>query len=351
MNFLRNAWYVAAWGHEVTDQLFTRRLFGEPVLIYRTTNGSPVAMLDRCPHRFAPLSRGRINGDFVECGYHGLQFDGTGACVLNPHGNHVIPKAARVRGFPLVERHGILWIWPGEPERADSAAIPDYGYLVEKTRKTVYGAMLVKANYELIIDNLMDASHTQYVHMDLLGTDAFARSKHEVVQEGDTVYSKYLIPNGEIPEAYKPYFEDQKQMVDYRVNFRWQPPSLVRNSVSLTPVGRPIEEGIQRTGTHLMTPETDTTAHYFFCHTRNFQLDDPVVDERVRKWQKSGLTDQDGAMIEACQERMGTSDIESLKPVLFSIDSAAVRVRRALAKLIVEERQQVSAASQESTPA
>jgi len=256
------------------------------------TDGVPVAILDRCPHRFAPLSRGRINGDFVECGYHGLQFNGAGVCVLNPHGNHVIPQAAKVRSFPLVERHDILWIWPGDPALADPAAIPDYGYLVEKTRKTIYGGMLVKANYELIIDNLMDASHTQYVHMDLLGTDAFTRSKHEVVQEGDTVYSKYLIRMGNSGSV-QAYFEDRTQMVDYRVNFRWQPPSLVRNSVSLTPVGKAIEEGIQRTGTHIMTRRPIRARTILLPYTE-FPVERSGRGRARSQVAEIRLTDQDG---------------------------------------------------------
>ncbi len=347
MNFLHHAWYVAAWSHEVTDQLFARRILNEPVLIFRQQNGAAAAIADRCPHRFAPLHLGRLKGDAVECGYHGLQFDASGACVHNPHGNHVIPKACKVRSYPLVERYGVLWIWPGIAARTDAAQIPDFGYLVENTRKTVHGRTLVRANYQLINDNLMDASHTQYVHMDLLGTDAFARSQHEVIQQGDIVDSNYLIPGGAVPPAYKPYFANPDEIVDYSVNFRWHPTSLVRNSVSLTPVGRPREEGIQRTGSHFMTPETDLTTHYFFAHTRNFQLDDPRVDERIRGWQQSGLTEQDGTMIEAVQQAMGTPDLDALKPALFSIDTAAVRVRRVLAKLI-EADERAPAVQQEA---
>ena len=339
MAFLRNAWYVAAWSFEVTDEMFPRRLLGEPVLIYRTKNGEPAAVQDRCPHRFAPLHLGRIRGDNVECGYHGLQFDRSGACVHNPHGNHVIPKACRIRAYPIVERYGVLWLWAGDPEHADPSTISDFGYLVEAGRKTVHGSILVRANYELINDNLMDASHTQYVHMDLLGTDAFARSKHEVTQDGETVHSNYVIPDSEIPTAYKDYFADQSQRVDYAVNFRWQPTSLVRNSVTLTPPAGTEGQRIERTGSHFMTPETETTTHYFFSHTRNFDLADPRVDARIRRWQQSGLTEQDGSMIEAVQKEMGASRFDELRPVLLSIDTAAVRVRRVLAKLITAEQQ------------
>jgi vanillate O-demethylase monooxygenase subunit len=258
-------------------------------LLTASVQGAGRSRLHQCPHRFAPLHLRRIRGDFVECGCHGLQFDGHGNCV-------------------------------------------------HKERKTIYGGKKVMANFELIADNLMDASHTQYVHLDLLGTDAFSRSKHEVIQDGTTVHSNYVIPGGEVPTAYKPYFDDPNELVDYCVNFRWQPPAIVRNSVSLTPINNPAVAAIHRTGTHLMTPETETTTHYFFCHTRHFELDDVLIDERTRMWQQSGLAQQDGPIIEAVQPAIGdVTDIDSLGPVLFSIDVAAVRVRRVLAKLVKEE--------------
>jgi vanillate O-demethylase monooxygenase subunit len=339
MNYLKNTWYVAAWSHEVTDRLFPRRILGEEIVIYRRRNGSPAALEDECPHRFAPLHLGSIQGDNVECGYHGLQFSASGNCVVNPHGEGTIPKACSVRHYPIVEKHGALWIWPGDPEMADPETIPDFAYVTATENKTVYGGTLLKANYELISDNLMDASHTQFVHKDLLGTDAFSRSKHEVIQEGSIVNSNYIMPNGKVPPAYKDYFDENVGPVDYSVNFRWHPPALVRNVVLVTPVGRTKEEGVIRIGTHLMTPETETTTHYFFAHTRNFSLDDLRVDERIRRWQKLGLTEQDGTMIEAVQKKMGTADLDSLRPVMFSIDTAAVRVRRVLANLIRQEQE------------
>jgi phenylpropionate dioxygenase-like ring-hydroxylating dioxygenase large terminal subunit len=269
MRHLKNAWYVAAWAHELArDQLLARRLFDRPVVLFRRTDGTAAAIADYCPHRFAPLSLGRLKGDAIECGYHGLQFDGSGACVHNPHGTGLIPKACRVPSYPLVERHGILWIWPGDPQQAAATEVPDFSYLVAEGRKTVFGMAPVAANYELIADNLMDASHTQYVHQDLLGTEAFTRSKHDVLQDGNAVHSNYVIPDTEVPQAYRAYFADPTVRVDYSVNFRWWAPALVRNSVSLIPVGKTAEQGILRTGTHLMTPESETSTHYFFCHTR-----------------------------------------------------------------------------------
>jgi phenylpropionate dioxygenase-like ring-hydroxylating dioxygenase large terminal subunit len=341
MRCLQNIWYVAAWAHEVTDELFSRKIAGEAIVFFRTSNGSVAAVEDRCPHRFAPLSMGRIRGDNVECGYHGLQFDASGACAHNPHGK-VIPAACRVKSFQVVERHNILWVWMGDPTLANPDTIPDFGYLVDPERKTIYGGTAVAASYELIADNLMDASHTQYVHLDLLGTEAFANSEHKVIEEGNSVHSNYMIANSAVPAAYRDYFDADIERVDYSVNFQWQPPGLVINRVSLVPADRP-EKAVYRTGTHLMTPETETSCHYFFAHTRNFQLHDTRVDARTRRWQKLGLTEQDGPIIEACQRVMGDeSDLTKLKPILFPFDEAAVRVRRVIDRMIKVEQAEMA---------
>ncbi|HVZ46525.1 MAG TPA: aromatic ring-hydroxylating dioxygenase subunit alpha [Ramlibacter sp.] len=337
MRHLKNTWYAAAWSSELApDRLLARRFFDEPTVMFRGKDG-PAMIADYCPHRFAPLHRGRLADGSVECGYHGLRFDGQGRCVHNPHGDGAVPAGCKVPSYRVAERHGVIWLWPGDAALADEEQIPDFSYLDAPERKTVSGLANVRAHYELIADNLMDASHTQYVHSDLLGTDAFRRSKHEVFQDGEAVHSHYLIPGSAIPAAYAAYFDDPQTRVDYSINFRWLPPGLVRNSVSLIPVDG-ITPGILRTGSHFMTPETELTTHYFFAHTRNFRLDDESIDERIRWWQKAGLTEQDGAMIEACQSVMGTADLESLHPVLFSIDAAAVRVRRVLGNLIDRER-------------
>ena len=223
MRGLRNCWYVAGWGNELADELSSRKILGEQILIYRKGDGTPVAIADLCPHRFAPLSLGRIRGDFVECGYHGLQFNGSGACVHNPHGK-TLPSACRVKSYPIVEQYGALWLWMGDPTKAETTLIPDFSHLVAEGRKTIYGGTPVAASYELIADNLMDASHTQYVHLDLLGTDAFAKAKHDVIEEGGSVHSNYLIANSTVPAAYRSYYDDSIQIVDYYVNFHWQAP-------------------------------------------------------------------------------------------------------------------------------
>src|SRR5438128_12699833 len=125
MPFIRNTWYVIAWGHEVpAGELFARRVAGESIVLYRRTDGSLVALENRCPHRHAPLAMGRLEGDCVRCMYHGLKFDADGHCVEVP-GQTATPSALRVRSYPVVERSRWIWVWMGDAEKADAAKIPD----------------------------------------------------------------------------------------------------------------------------------------------------------------------------------------------------------------------------------
>jgi len=122
--FILNLWYVAAWSHELTaDAPIGRVIIGEPVVLYRRRGGSVVALEDRCPHRLAPLSLGRVEGDDLRCMYHGLRFGSDGVCKEMPARPQ--PPRLAVRTFPVVERWSWIWVWMGDPGRADAALIPD----------------------------------------------------------------------------------------------------------------------------------------------------------------------------------------------------------------------------------
>ena len=152
MPFLRNAWYVAAWGDELAaGALFQRTILGESVLLYREPDGTAVALGNRCPHRFAPLHLGKLRGDRVECGYHGLQFDSQGHCVHNPHSQGSPRRSAQVKSYPVLERHRALWIWMGDPQRAESGSIPDYSFLTSSPATAVVTMYIPTAcHYELL---------------------------------------------------------------------------------------------------------------------------------------------------------------------------------------------------------
>ncbi len=194
MSYVQNAWYVAALAEEVTAGLMSRTILDNPTLLYRE-NGKCVALLDLCPHRFAPLSMGMIKDGNVQCPYHGLEFDGTGHCVLNPHGNGARPAALNVRAFPVVERDGLVWVWPGEAARADASKIPDYSCRMEPGRRTVGGHTTVDCSFRVLVDNLMDLGHAQYVHRANAQTDAFDGVKREVKVEAGAIHNLMAFPS------------------------------------------------------------------------------------------------------------------------------------------------------------
>ncbi|MFM9968603.1 MAG: Rieske 2Fe-2S domain-containing protein [Burkholderiales bacterium] len=342
MAYLKNAWYVAAWSTEVGRTLFVRTLLDQAVLMYRTEAGKAVAMANVCPHRFAPLDRGQLVGDTVQCGYHGLRFDGSGTCVLNPFDGSA-PKNARVRTYPLEERWGVLWIWMGDEALCDASRIPDFSYLVDPKRKVLPGTTRVEANYELIIDNLADLTHTNFLHSNFLKVEAFPNGRHEVIEDGNTVHSKFWFPNGRVTPLSAKFMDNPDLIVDRWTEIRWDPPSLIKLDTGATPTGRPREEGTQNYGTHLLTPETETSTHYFFAHARGFKVDDPKTDEIVREWQRVAFNEQDKPMIEAQQRIVGRADFMSLRPALQSNDLGTVRIRRVLARLLEEESAHESA--------
>ena len=169
--FLRNYWYVAGYDHEVSRRPLGRVILGEPIALYRLEDGTPVALEDRCAHRHLPLSMGRLIGDTLQCHYHGLRYDRSGACVRVP-GQDLIPRSARVKSYPVVERYHWLWIWMGDPALADPASIPDYHWFDDPNWGVKGEYLHVKSNWQLIVDNLLDLTHLAFVHETTIGNSA-----------------------------------------------------------------------------------------------------------------------------------------------------------------------------------
>ena len=337
MEYLRNTWYAAAHAQEVTaEALFHRRLLGDLVLIFRDEAERAVALADRCPHRFAPLHLGKLKDGVVECPYHGLQFDGAGQCVLNPHGN-AIPRKAQVRRYPLVERYGFLWIWMGEIDKADANAIPQFRSLNPEAWKILRGYMSIAANYLLETDNILDLAHIEFVHPGFFGSEAIRRAKTEVLQEGNTVYSKRLTHNELLPPFLDKTFDARGRPVDRWLNTRWDAPALMELEVGATLTGRPHAEGRTIPGCHFFTPETESTTHYFWTYARDYAKEDQALDAEIIQGVTYAFEQQDKPIVEAQQANIGSADLMSLRPVLLTGDAAAVRARRVLQKMIEQE--------------
>lgn len=341
MAYLKNTWYVAAWDDEVkSDNLFQRTLLDESVLFFRDDAGAVQAISNRCPHRFAQLHMGKRVANGVQCAYHGLQFNGKGQCIHNPHGKGAIPKAAATRCYPVREKHGAIWIWPGDPALADPASIPDFSFNDPDRFYVGKRYLLAKANYRLEVDNIMDLSHIQYLHASTLGGENVAQATTALKQEGNTIWSLRTVHADTLSDfLYTTMDIPRGTVVDRQLDVRWDAPANMALVDTTTPVGRP-EAAIVTPTTHLFTPESETTTHYWFAISFPRSMGEAAAQraERDIDGLAHPFTHEDLPMLEGQQNMIGAADFWSLKPVLLSSDAPAIRARRVLDQLIASEQ-------------
>lgn len=345
MTYLLNTWYLAGWASELTPgALLPRTLLDERIVLYRDDGGAAHALQDRCPHRFAPLSLGKLCNGQVQCGYHGLQFGADGQCTRNPHGDGRIPKAAIVRAYPIVERYTGLWIWMGDPTGADEALIPDFGASMDPSKRVVgNGYLHVKANYMLEVDNILDLSHIQYLHGGNLGSESVASAETAIEQVESAVYSKRLVRNERLTEALeKQYRLPPGQPIDRWLDTRWNAPATMELWVGAAPAGSPDPRSVgkRQPYAHIFTPETARSTHYFFATSYPMRMGEEAHQRAIAdiEFLRQPFAAEDQPMLEAQQSAMGDSEFWSLKPVLLSGDAPAVRARRVLDSLIKAEQ-------------
>jgi phenylpropionate dioxygenase-like ring-hydroxylating dioxygenase large terminal subunit len=194
--FLHNYWYVAARSKDVGRSPVARRVLDEDIVLYRKEDGTTVALRDRCPHRFAPLSMGELVGDDIRCRYHGFRFNCEGKCVAIP-GENAVPPVMRVDSFPIVERHQMMWIWMGNKEAADPCVIPEWPWLDRPDFAHFHFDFTFEAPMMAIVDNLLDLSHVHFLHR-LLGADNLIHDSErmEVRREGNGVYFSRKLRKG-----------------------------------------------------------------------------------------------------------------------------------------------------------
>jgi len=343
MEFLRNTWYLAAWGHHLKPgELFPRIILNEPIVLFRDADGRAIAFEDRCPHRFAPLSRGKLREGRLMCGYHGLEFDTSGACVRNPHGSGKIPAGARVRSYPVVERHAALWIWMGDKD-ADPALIPDFGVLDNPDHADVLRLdyMVMDAPYELIVDNLLDCSHTCFVHDGILANEEMTAIKTTIKRKDDAITVSRFAPDAPIPSMFALAYQREGIRIDGWTDIRWDAPACMLLDTGVTEVGCPRQAGTGALSVHVLTPETHQTAHYYFSGRRwgvRPGGETHEMREKVADLRRFAFEQQDEPMIRAQHRIMQLTPSSKLKPVILETDVGVVGWRRIMEKLIVAEQ-------------
>jgi vanillate O-demethylase monooxygenase subunit len=344
MTFLRNVWYVAGWADEFkSGTLLARQICDEPIVFYRDDQGAPHALFDRCPHRFAPLSMGRQceGGTSIQCGYHGLRFGADGKCNHNPHGDGRIPIAAAVKGYPVVERWSLLWVWLGEPAAADPALIPAYPFLDTEHWYVGKAQMEIDAHYTLESDNILDLSHIEYLHPGTLGAGRAGEGKTTVTQEGNTVWSRRFIRNEILPAwLYQATGLPDQAPCDRWLDVRWDAPSYMYLQADMALTGQPRETGVLTPQVHLFTPVSQAKTVYFYAMAIP-KAAGPWAEQVVQQ-NIAGLgapfMHEDKPMVEAQQRAIGGKSFWDMKPVLLDIDAPAVRARRVLEQMLKTEQ-------------
>ncbi len=329
---------MASWATDVpVAGVLARTLLDEPVVLFRGEDGVVQALADRCPHRFAPLSMGRVQGGGITCAYHGLAFGVGGACIANPHGP--ITRAMAVRSYPVAEAHRAIWIWMGDPALADPALVRDLGFM-DTAPETAFSAGYLRgsANYQLFVDNVLDLTHTDTLHPSTLGGGAITRTRAQVEEKDGMISIKWHCINEVPPPLLAPRLPPGVDRVDSWVEVSWSPPGVMSLESGAVQAGQPREGAPNSLNVHILTPETATTCHYFFAATRDFRLDDAALNEATAKIRHQIFSTEDEPMIQGQQARMGDRDFWSMRPILLRTDEGAVRVRRRMEALIAAEQ-------------
>ena len=326
---IRNCWYVAGWGSEVTRALSSKRILGRQVLMYRRTDGAAVALHDRCPHRSLPLSKGRLEGDQVRCGYHGLVFDSGGHCTEAPPVG-TAPRSMRVPAYSLVEHGPLLWIWLGD-DQPDAKAIPRVGWLGDPEWAYGHGAMTIQSNYVSLHENLLDLTHFTFLHPGNIGTPEYASAPCTVSTGGDQVTVERFVAECAVPGIYA-----STGLRDHRISRRtiseFVSPALHAASVNLSDLTPQPEKRSVFTVrvTHFVTPCDLNSTHYFFAIARDFAIDDPSATEIMRQAALQAFhEDADALEAITANQRLDPEFIEkSMKS-----DLAGVTMRRIVKRL------------------
>jgi vanillate O-demethylase monooxygenase subunit len=333
--YLRNQWYAAAELRELGEVPLGRVFLDEPVVLYRAVDGTPVALEDRCCHRRAPLSKGKVEGGGLRCGYHGFLYDKTGRVVWVP-GQDKVPPDARVRAYPLVERHGYAWIWMGDPALADESPIPDFQWNAAPGWTSGGGYLAVRCNYLMLVDNLLDLSHVPFLHAASVGSADDLNPELTWERGPDFVRGTRIARN--IVATPRLRSMGINANIDTFKIMTFAPPAHVALEITQREAG--VAEGetprfsYRAMILNSMTPETPVSCHYFWRNARDWDIEDAERTKFLCAATARAFA-EDSVMLEAAQR------VIDLDPAATEIDvggdAGGLQARRIVDRLRAEE--------------
>lgn len=324
----RNHWWLAAYSSEIGRDILARDILGEPVVLFRTEAGEPVALAGICPHRAFPLARGCLVGDSLQCGYHGFRFAADGQCVAVPS-QVGVPQNAALRRYPLIERGDLVWIWTGEAENADPAAMPDLaaiGIGREDWAVEQHPLATVDARYMLLIENLLDLSHVSFIHDKTIPAgEKVAALPVSVIETETSLTVQRRGENLPLNPLLSLQFPQQSGPVHQHFDAEFLGAGLIRTGGAMfdARTGEPL--GIQNY-LHMLTPAGPSRVHYFVNTTRNFGIDRPELGD-MQRGMGSRIQPEDIEAIEAV-ERVLQSGATLPREISARVDTGALKVRR-----------------------
>jgi len=341
MTYVRNTWYVAAWSHEIAvDQPLATRVLNEPIVMWRDSTGRLAALADRCLHRLAPLSLGRCQGETLRCRYHGWLYDHAGRLIEIPGQAQMPASGLQVRVYPVVERYGWVWVWIGEPARANAELIPPLVGIGHPDYEFDYGQLDYAAEARLITDNLLDLSHVSFLHTESFRmSEIWARARPKLTEQERGIRSERWVRNeGPMGELNATNRVDTYFRCDFFI------PGVLLMSARAYPVGTAaalsdaqppqfssMEEGFT---TQAVTPMTDRTARYFYMMGWPRGRVDQASRDATRVIYEKGFA-EDQRMIEAQQRSIDASP--AARFMSSSADQGVVLFNRLVEKLARQE--------------
>lgn len=336
-SFPLNAWYAAAWRHEVgRHAILGRTVCGQRMALWRTTGGAAVALADACWHRLLPLSLGRLDGDNLVCRYHGLAFDSAGRCTRMPCQDKLNPNA-RVRAYPVVEKHRLVWVWPGDAA-ADPALVPDLHWNDDPAWEGDGDTLFLECDYRLVIDNLMDLTHETYVHATSIGHSAIAETPARTTHDERSVTVERWMHDIDAPPFWRTQLGRPGNVDRWQI-IRFEPPCTIVLDVGVAPAGTGAPQGERSEGVNgrvlnTITPQTGTRSMYFWSLLRNYRLRDQTLTNQLRV-ANARIFEEDRAVLEAQQQAINAAPQTALHNL--NIDAGSLWARRIIAGMVEAE--------------
>ena len=334
---LHNFWYVAGLSAEFTGEMRERTILEKSMVMYRKMDGTPVILQNRCAHRSFPLDQSVLDEDGIRCRYHGIKYNHEGEIIDVPCQTKC--PSQRIRKYPTKEIGPMVWIWMGDPDKADEKDIPELPvHDKNKWAHVVSEYNYMEGNYILVQENLCDLSHLPFLHADTFKTPpAYTTTPIEIEVDGDEVkFYRSMHDWSTLSAFFHPGIDLSGKKFTYKSGGHYMTPATNKGYAEIT-VDDENGEPICHYVSHYTTPEKQNSCHYFWFVARNYELEDAEYSQKFGKLVQTGF-DEDLVAIRMMQ-KMLEHDKHDFKEMSVKADQPGLHMRKIIKRLADEEAQ------------